>query len=328
MHATTHHAADHLELVRDARNFSRYKALSFKSPVNPSVLVDDRPDDPNCTHHLFRQPKTGSTALWNAAMTDARLHRRVCWHSRVCARHQSDDDDDRRRLQIAASVTALRQTGVRGVAATRGPLPRPPYSQRATATTKGSAPTPPFSHRAYGPSQGPCGMHEPPPPSYPWPVIVTLRHPLILLESHLAYLGWDLAYLGRGSNASSPLVLGGNASLSRVLASSFGDIHAELFVPVRHPSEGAIADVVLCTGMEACPALDAQLREALHDPLIQDIPFENVNHRERTILSERPLASYVAPEAMAVWQSWCGKTCRREAVPAAVTIRPRPHSQE
>jgi len=49
--------------------------------VNPSVLIHPRENDPRCTYDLYRVPKTGSTALFNAVMLDNALHRRVCWNN-------------------------------------------------------------------------------------------------------------------------------------------------------------------------------------------------------------------------------------------------------
>lgn len=46
---------------------------------NPSVLEHAKPDHPNCTHDLYRLPKTGSTSLYNAVMRDPSLHRHICW---------------------------------------------------------------------------------------------------------------------------------------------------------------------------------------------------------------------------------------------------------
>jgi len=46
---------------------------------NPSVLEHAKKDHVNCTHNLFRLPKTGSTSLYNAVMRDPALHRHVCW---------------------------------------------------------------------------------------------------------------------------------------------------------------------------------------------------------------------------------------------------------
>lgn len=56
----------HTELVRNP------------SAHNPSQLVRQRPDSKDCTHVLFRMPKTGSTALFNAAQEDDALHAHVC----------------------------------------------------------------------------------------------------------------------------------------------------------------------------------------------------------------------------------------------------------
>ena len=56
----------HTELVRNP------------SAHNPSQLVKQRPDSKDCTHVLFRMPKTGSTALFNAAQEDDALHAHVC----------------------------------------------------------------------------------------------------------------------------------------------------------------------------------------------------------------------------------------------------------
>ena len=47
--------------------------------ANPSVLVWKKKDSPNCTHDLFRVPRTGSTALYNAVQEDDALHAHVCW---------------------------------------------------------------------------------------------------------------------------------------------------------------------------------------------------------------------------------------------------------
>ena len=46
---------------------------------NPSVLEHAKSDHPNCTHDLYRIPKTGSTSLYNAVMRDPSLHRHICW---------------------------------------------------------------------------------------------------------------------------------------------------------------------------------------------------------------------------------------------------------
>ena len=48
---------------------------------NPSVLVRplDLGEHEGCTHDLFRNAKTGSTALYNAVQEDPALRRHVCW---------------------------------------------------------------------------------------------------------------------------------------------------------------------------------------------------------------------------------------------------------
>lgn len=46
---------------------------------NPSKLRKPRRVSANCSHDLFRNPKTGSTALYNALQTDAALAAHVCW---------------------------------------------------------------------------------------------------------------------------------------------------------------------------------------------------------------------------------------------------------
>lgn len=70
------------ELLRTSRNTDNPQDFLNLNKANPSVLIKPRPDDPNCTHHLFRCPKTGSTALYNAVMLDEHLHRFVCWMGR------------------------------------------------------------------------------------------------------------------------------------------------------------------------------------------------------------------------------------------------------
>ena len=65
------------ELVRpSAHNPSQL--VEHPSAHNPSQLVEQRPDSKDCTHVLFRMPKTGSTTLFNAAQEDDALHAHVC----------------------------------------------------------------------------------------------------------------------------------------------------------------------------------------------------------------------------------------------------------
>jgi len=59
----------------------RKRVINVNNPHNPSVLVEPRPNDPACKYDLFRVPKTGSTALYNAAQTDPALHKNVCWNN-------------------------------------------------------------------------------------------------------------------------------------------------------------------------------------------------------------------------------------------------------
>ena len=47
-----------------------------RNPPNPSKPLAPRSNHPNCTHDLFRNPKTGSTALYNSVQQDEALHRR------------------------------------------------------------------------------------------------------------------------------------------------------------------------------------------------------------------------------------------------------------
>ena len=46
-----------------------------------SILLIAKPNSDNCTHYLYRLPKTGSTALYNAVQKDSHLHKYVCWEN-------------------------------------------------------------------------------------------------------------------------------------------------------------------------------------------------------------------------------------------------------
>ena len=60
---------------------NRLNALTRRHPnanKNPSQLLPSRPPSDTCTHDLFRNPKTGSTALYNAIQLDDNLASHVC----------------------------------------------------------------------------------------------------------------------------------------------------------------------------------------------------------------------------------------------------------
>ena len=68
-------------------------------------------------------------------------------------------------------------------------------------------------------------------------------------------------------------------------------------------------DVYLCVG-GSNPPIHEQLRDAFDDPGIAEIPDENRNRRNRTVLLRHPhnetLASYVHPSDAKVWGENCG----------------------
>ena len=51
--------------------------------TDAGYLLPPAEKNESCTHDLFRSPKTGSTALYNAAQWDVALRRHVCWTVRV-----------------------------------------------------------------------------------------------------------------------------------------------------------------------------------------------------------------------------------------------------
>ena len=52
-----------------------------KNEFAQSILLIPRSNTDNCTHYLYRLPKTGSTALYNAVQEDRNLHKYVCWEN-------------------------------------------------------------------------------------------------------------------------------------------------------------------------------------------------------------------------------------------------------
>ena len=50
---------------------------------NPSRLIPPRENNPACTHRLYRNPKTGSTALYNAVQEDEALRKHICWQGEI-----------------------------------------------------------------------------------------------------------------------------------------------------------------------------------------------------------------------------------------------------
>jgi len=249
-----------LEVVRTANNSNATDFINLENG-NPSVLARPRPDHGNCTHHLFRAPKSGSTALYNAVMSDTYLHRFVCW--------------TRRRLFNATA---------------RQPLwhPLPP---RVVAISWHAPPVRPWL------------------PQYPWPILVTLRHPQDLLMSRLTYFGGG----GWKSNDSTPV-----QGPSHVQPSMF-----KAWVPVRTDPARAARDVYLCMDdSRRCPDLAEQLRRTFREPRIQPIPLENVNHRKREVIFAEgtDLSSYIAAEDLKIWKRKCGNVCSSSAIQKGVHL--------
>ena len=220
--------------------------------TNPSVLAVPSGDHPECTHHLFRQPKTGSTALYNAAMLDSQLHSHVCWSSRQLGNIAPRDLN-----------------------------------------------------------------HIPPPKRYPFPVLVALRHPASLIEARLVYYGKDARGHGCILCNSQPVVLDAGS------VRGWGSL-LERWVPDQSRSLPAgLHDVFLCIGDDQCPDVTQQLRDAFGNAAITHIPYENVNHQNRTIISPQPLVAYAHPQDLKLWSEHCGKRCtvsglgltRSDAVP-------------
>ena len=167
-----------------------------------------------------------------------------------------------------------------------------------------------LAHNGSGGPGGVPGCSDPhcsPPPKYPWPVIVPIRHPLERLESMLTYEGFKI-----GNTAdviignSTPgwiwrMVLGPTSYLRRF---NLGPRELRIQQP----------DIYLCVAQRrftsSRPDLTQQLRRAFHDPLIRTVPLENVNHRNRVIRLPpgRNLSSYVHPLDWWVWRAKCGLT--------------------
>lgn len=84
----------------ECRELPRRRAGIGWNTSNPSVLVAPRANDPLCTHDLFRNPKTGSTALYNAVQEDEALHRHVCW-SHGLDWHAQPKESERRPVLVS-----------------------------------------------------------------------------------------------------------------------------------------------------------------------------------------------------------------------------------
>ena len=77
--------------ARSARHVNRRRGEQRRSgdrsinrgSSNPSKLIPPRENNPACTHSLYRNPKTGSTSLYNAVQEDDALRKHVCWQGEI-----------------------------------------------------------------------------------------------------------------------------------------------------------------------------------------------------------------------------------------------------
>jgi hypothetical protein len=153
-------------------------------------------------------------------------------------------------------------------------------------------------------------------PHYPWPVLVTLRYPPDRLKSMLQYIGWSGVGMRNDTATLPPVIIEIRLeSLKRVKAKDF---LLSSWVPVRdatHPTSSKRDDIYLCVDdAQRCPDVTVQLRRAFREPRIKAIPIENVNHREREIVTRNrtkvhDVTPYVDSTDLAIWHAKCDRIC-------------------
>mmetsp|Transcript_14157 Transcript_14157/g.23560 ORF Transcript_14157/g.23560 Transcript_14157/m.23560 type:complete len:382 (+) Transcript_14157:199-1344(+) len=140
-----------------------------------------------------------------------------------------------------------------------------------------------------------------------FPIVVAMKHPLKMIESGFAYSNFK-------TNDTTDVHV--NASLRNRKGPQYYNLHIYSFTR-RHEE-----DVILCVD-DKHPDMAEQLRRAFRDDRIASIPFENVNHRTRRIISiGKPLSEFVHPFDVAAWEMACGAANELRRSQSFATTKP------
>ena len=273
----------------------RKKGINGNNPHNPSVLVKPRRNDPSCSHDLFRVPKTGSTALYNAAQTDAALHKNVCWNNGLEWHREPLVNNSRPILVALRHPRELLLSHMKYQGYWTGDNSTIDSHQWLVRTMR-------LGLAAFVPGQP--------------PVTDGRSH---LLTNYVLDRGLELTRRAGSRGSSTEATVDDedyDDDYDRIRGHSRGRGSRHGGGHVRVSSGGAGAgrdslqlhgDVYMCIG-EGFPLLHTQLRQIFNDTTIKDIPYENINHRREGtdfVPRDEGLLRQFLRRDLAVWRQHC-----------------------